>query len=120
MKVSKKTCVYISGYLIELHIGSDDFFEFFLNWCQGHRAYIGHRKHIVPNKRQMIQHFLNSTMSTAEFDETIRALHSDRIGQPIHRTDKSDQDVLAYPVPECMCQQNLPPLLQQSSSSSSS
>ncbi len=29
MKVSKKTCVYISGYLLELHIGSDDFFEFF-------------------------------------------------------------------------------------------
>jgi hypothetical protein len=27
MKVSKKTCVYISGYLPELHIGSDDFFE---------------------------------------------------------------------------------------------
>jgi len=86
---------------------------------QGHRAYMGHRKHIVPNKRQMIQHFLNSTMPTAEFDETIRALHSDRIGQPIHRTNKSDRDVLAYPVPECMCQQNPPPLLQQSSSSSS-
>ncbi|CAM6032877.1 unnamed protein product [Sphagnum compactum] len=70
----------------------------------GHRAYTGHRKHIVPNKRQMIQHFLNTTMPTAEFDKTIRALHTDSIGQPIQRMSKSNPDVLAYPVPECMCQ----------------
>lgn len=71
---------------------------------QGHRAYTGHRKHIVPNKRQMIQHFLNTTMPTAEFNETIQALHTDSIGQPVQRMSKSNPDVLAYPVPECMCQ----------------
>ena len=73
-------------------------------WVQGHRAYLGHRKHIVPNKRQMIPHFLNSTMPVDEFEETVRALHVDAIGSPIHRTNKSQKDVLAYPVPECMCQ----------------
>jgi len=71
---------------------------------QGHRAYLGHRKHIVPNKRQMIPHFLNSTMPVDEFEETVRALHVDAVGSPIHRTNKSQKDVLAYPVPECMCQ----------------
>lgn len=71
---------------------------------QGHRAYLGHRKHIVPNKRQMILHFLNSTMPPAEFDETIRALHEDRVGKPVHRDMNSFKDVLAYPIPECMCQ----------------
>jgi len=43
-------------------------------------------------------------MPAAEFDETIRALHTDSIGQPVHRMSKSNPDVLAYPVPECMCQ----------------
>jgi hypothetical protein len=73
-------------------------------WVQGHRAYMGHRKHIVPNKRQMILHFLNSTMPPAEFDETIRALHEDKVGKPVHRDMNSFKDVLAYPIPECMCQ----------------
>lgn len=71
---------------------------------QGHRAYMGHRKHIVPNKRQMIAHFLNSTMTPEEFDETIRSLHEDRVGKPVQRVMKSVKDVLAHPVPECMCQ----------------
>ncbi|KAG0619296.1 hypothetical protein M758_4G129700 [Ceratodon purpureus] len=72
---------------------------------QGHRAYMGHRKHITPNKRQMIAHFLNSTISSNEFDRTIRSLHEDAVGKSVVRANKSLKlDVLADPVPQCMCQ----------------
>lgn len=96
-------------------------FNVFDKWMflvQGHRAYLGHRKHIVPNKRQMIPHFLNSTMPVDEFEETVRALHVDAVGSPIHRTNKSQKDVLAYPVPECMCQNPAASSLSTSSWSS--
>uniref|UniRef100_A0A0C9RFS4 O-fucosyltransferase family protein n=2 Tax=Spermatophyta TaxID=58024 RepID=A0A0C9RFS4_9CONI len=70
---------------------------------QGHRAYVGHRKHITPNKRQMLPHFLDKTLSERDFNTIIRNLHNDSLGQPEYRTNKPGRDVIAYPVPECMC-----------------
>eukprot|EP00249_Psilotum_nudum_P001324 c13762_g1_i1 orf=786-1616(-) len=70
---------------------------------QGHRAYGGHRKHITPNKREMLPHFLNTSLSTEEFGRIIRNLHTESFGQPAFRTDKKGRDVVAFPVPECMC-----------------
>lgn len=90
-------CLY-SDVFLQSHGGN------FGRVLQGHRAFMGHRKHIVPNKRQMISHFLNSTMPSIEFDETIRALHVNAVGNPIQRQVNSSKDVLAYPFPECMCQ----------------
>lgn len=70
---------------------------------------MGHRKHIVPNKRQMIPHFLNGTMSPEEFGETIRALHGDGVANSEQRSVSGFKDVLRYPFPECMCQQQQQP-----------
>ncbi|KAJ8556429.1 hypothetical protein K7X08_029820 [Anisodus acutangulus] len=68
---------------------------------QGHRAYAGHKKTITPNKRQMLPHFLNSSLNEAEFNRIILDLHKDSLGHPEHR--KTGRDVTKYPVPECMC-----------------
>ncbi|KAK4372199.1 hypothetical protein RND71_007583 [Anisodus tanguticus] len=68
---------------------------------QGQRAYAGHKKTITPNKRQMLQHFLNSSLSETEFNRIILDLHRDSLGQPELR--KAGRDVTKYPVPECMC-----------------
>lgn len=68
---------------------------------QGHRAYAGHKKTITPNKRQMLPHFLNSSLSETEFNRIILDLHKDSLGQPELR--KTGRDVTKYPVPECMC-----------------
>ncbi|PON31987.1 O-fucosyltransferase [Parasponia andersonii] len=70
---------------------------------QGHRAYAGHKKYITPNKRQMLPHFLNSSLSAAEFNRIIKYLHHDSLGQPELRTSKVGRDVTKYPVHECMC-----------------
>lgn len=70
---------------------------------QGHRAYAGHRKHITPNKRQMLPYFLDETLSEQDFNRVIRQLHNESLGQPEYRTDKPSRDIIAYPVPECMC-----------------
>lgn len=70
---------------------------------QGHRAYAGHKKYITPNKRQMLPHFLNSSLPEAEFNRIIKYLHRDSLGQPELRTSKAARDVTKYPVPECMC-----------------
>lgn len=71
---------------------------------QGHRAYAGHRKHITPNKREMLPYFLNSTsLPELEFNRIIKELHQGSVGQPEIRTGKAGRDVIAYPVPECMC-----------------
>lgn len=45
-------------------------------------------------------------MSEAEFGAIIRKLHEKSQGQPESRTGKRDRDVIAYPVPECMCKRN--------------
>jgi len=70
---------------------------------QGHRAYAGHKKYITPNKRQMLHYFLNSSLSESEFNNIIKELHRDSLGQPELRTSKAGRDVTKYPVPECMC-----------------
>ncbi|KAI3984316.1 hypothetical protein MKX01_011270 [Papaver californicum] len=72
---------------------------------QGHRAYAGHKKHITPNKRQMLPYFLNSSLPEPEFKRIIRELHRESLGQPELRTSKQGRDVTKYPVPECMCKQ---------------
>ncbi|KAK6920548.1 GDP-fucose protein O-fucosyltransferase [Dillenia turbinata] len=70
---------------------------------QGHRAYVGHRKFIKPNKRAILPLFEDAMISEAELGTVIRKLHGRSQGQPELRTNKRDRDVLAYPVPECMC-----------------
>lgn len=70
---------------------------------QGHRAYAGHKKHITPNKRQMLPYFLNPSLPEAEFNQIIMELHRDSLGQPELRTTKAGRDVTKYPIPECMC-----------------
>ncbi|XP_030439579.1 O-fucosyltransferase 20-like [Syzygium oleosum] len=70
---------------------------------QGHRAYLGHKKYITPNKRHMLPFFMNSSIPEEDFNRIIKALHRDSLGQPELRTSKSGRDVTKYPVPECMC-----------------
>ncbi|XP_074315884.1 O-fucosyltransferase 37 [Silene latifolia] len=73
---------------------------------QGHRAYTGHRKYIRPNKRMMVAYYEDPWISEAEFGAGMRKLHNKSKGQPEPRTGKRDRDVIAYPVPECMCQRS--------------
>ncbi|KAF6161399.1 hypothetical protein GIB67_009278 [Kingdonia uniflora] len=71
---------------------------------QGHRAYIGHRKYIKPNKRAMLPYFEeDESMSEMEFGRMMRHIHRDSLGQPQLRNNNRGRDVIAYPVPECMC-----------------
>ncbi|KAK9084775.1 hypothetical protein Sjap_025186 [Stephania japonica] len=70
---------------------------------QGHRAFLGHRKHISPNKRQLVHLFMNATVGEKEMESTIRAMHSGSMGSPGLRIMNSGKDVIAYPAPECMC-----------------
>ncbi|KAG6633279.1 hypothetical protein I3843_12G036400 [Carya illinoinensis] len=70
---------------------------------QGHRAYVGHRKYIKPNKRSILPLLEDTSISDAEFSSTMRKLHVKSQGQPEMRTNRRDRDVIAYPVPECMC-----------------
>ncbi|CAH9116279.1 unnamed protein product [Cuscuta europaea] len=70
---------------------------------EGHRAYIGHRKYIKPNKRMMFPVLDDPSISDEEFSHVMKKLHKKCQGQPEQRTNKVDRDVLAYPVPECMC-----------------
>ncbi|XP_004506509.1 O-fucosyltransferase 20-like [Cicer arietinum] len=70
---------------------------------QGHRAYAGHKKYITPNKRQMLPYFLNPSLPESEFNNIVKELHQNSLGQPELRTSKVGRDVTKYPVPECMC-----------------
>ncbi|KAJ9676685.1 hypothetical protein PVL29_021954 [Vitis rotundifolia] len=80
---------------------------------QGHRAYVGHRKFVKPDKREMIPFFEDASISEAEFRSIMRKLHSGYQGQPEKRTNKrSTRDVIAYPVPECMCRHSNRPLIR--------
>ncbi|XVF54653.1 hypothetical protein PTKIN_Ptkin05aG0198600 [Pterospermum kingtungense] len=69
---------------------------------QGHRAYMGHRKTIRPNKRTMIPFFEDPSISEEEFSYIIRSVHNKSM-KPELRDKESNKDVIAYPVPECMC-----------------
>ncbi|PON72196.1 O-fucosyltransferase [Trema orientale] len=71
---------------------------------QGHRAYVGHRKFIKPNKRAMLPFFEDTAISEVDFGGVVRELHRKSQGQPEPRNYRRDRDVIAYPVPECMCQ----------------
>ncbi|XP_002965190.2 O-fucosyltransferase 20 [Selaginella moellendorffii] len=75
---------------------------------KGHRAYTGHRKHITPNKREMLPFFLNSSLPQRDFNAAIRELHRESVGQPAMWMEKKGRDVLGYPVAECMCKTNHP------------
>ncbi|XP_047329291.1 O-fucosyltransferase 37 [Impatiens glandulifera] len=71
---------------------------------QGHRAYVGHRKFIRPNKRMMLPYFEDDEyISNPRFSSIIRKLHHRLLGEPELRTKARDRDVIAFPVPECMC-----------------
>ncbi|GFQ01298.1 uncharacterized protein at1g04910 [Phtheirospermum japonicum] len=59
---------------------------------QGHRAYAGHKKTIIPNKRQMLRYFMESRLPEAEFQKIIVDLHRDSLGQPELRTSKAGRD----------------------------
>ncbi|VVB17870.1 unnamed protein product [Arabis nemorensis] len=70
---------------------------------QGNRAYVGHRKFIMPNKRAMLPLMENSSVSESELSLVTRKLHHKTQGHPESRRGRRDRDVVAYPVPECMC-----------------
>ncbi|CAH8346421.1 unnamed protein product [Eruca vesicaria subsp. sativa] len=70
---------------------------------QGNRAYVGHRKFIMPNKRAMLPLMENPLVSDAELSRVARKLHGKSQGRPELRRGRRDRDVVAYPVPECMC-----------------
>ncbi|CAA0820722.1 O-fucosyltransferase family protein [Striga hermonthica] len=63
---------------------------------QGHRAYAGHKKTIIPNKRQMLPYFMNSSLPEIEFNQIILDLHHDSLGQPELRTSKTGRDVTKH------------------------
>ncbi|XP_057807651.1 O-fucosyltransferase 20-like [Salvia miltiorrhiza] len=79
---------------------------------QGQRAYAGHKKTIIPNKRQMLKYFMDSSLGEDEFNSIIQDLHRDSLGQPELRTSKAGRDVTKYPIPECMCNATLTHLTQ--------
>ncbi|KAJ0231303.1 O-fucosyltransferase 37 [Hirschfeldia incana] len=70
---------------------------------QGNRAYVGHRKFVMPNKRAMLPLMENPSVSDSELSRVARKLHGKSQGHPESRRGRRDRDVLAYPVPECMC-----------------
>eukprot|EP00250_Pteridium_aquilinum_P023931 c2796_g1_i2 orf=495-2288(-) len=103
---NKASSLAAIDYLISLH--SDVFMPShggnMARALQGHRAFAGFRKHITPNKREMLPYFFDiSSSAGADVDLIIRDLHNESLGQPVLRTDKRGRDVLAYPAPECMC-----------------
>ncbi|KAF5195286.1 O-fucosyltransferase family protein [Thalictrum thalictroides] len=72
---------------------------------QGHRAYLGHKKHITPNKKHLVHLFMNKIkpQDQRKLDQMIKNMHARSLGSPVARTKKSGRDVIAFPVPECMC-----------------
>ncbi|XP_010550723.1 PREDICTED: uncharacterized protein At1g04910 isoform X2 [Tarenaya hassleriana] len=70
---------------------------------QGYRAYTGHRKFIMPNKRAILPLMEDASVTESELSRIIRKIHRKSQGQPEQRKRRIDRDVVAYPVPECMC-----------------
>lgn len=60
-----------------------------------------------PNKRLMIPLFeeaaSNNNISETEFSSMVRKMHKKARGHAEIRSNNRDRDVIAYPVPECMC-----------------
>ncbi|CAI5491876.1 unnamed protein product [Closterium sp. Naga37s-1] len=81
---------------------------------QGHRAYFGHRKTIMPNKRKIVKLLLDEQsggvngrrLTEEEFEKAMMEMHHDSIGEPQLRTHKKGKDAIMYPVPDCMCKRN--------------
>ncbi|KAM0947489.1 putative GDP-fucose protein O-fucosyltransferase [Dioscorea sansibarensis] len=69
---------------------------------QGHRAYVGHRKSVRPNKRGLAAMEMEEE-EEAGFREMVRRMHKGLMGEPELRTRKTGRNVIAFPVPECMC-----------------
>ena len=60
-------------------------------------------KYIKPNKRAMLPFFDDLSNSDAEFRSIMSKLLSKSQGLPAMRANRRDRDVVAYPIPECMC-----------------
>lgn len=56
----------------------------------------------------MIPFYEDSSLSDTEFGSIVRMLHRKSKGKPEPRSNKRDRDVIAYPVPECMCKHSTP------------
>lgn len=54
----------------------------------------------------MLEYFDNASVSETELGSIVRRMHKRSQGQPEPRTKRRDRDVVAYPVPECMCKAN--------------
>ncbi|KAF9619839.1 hypothetical protein IFM89_009590, partial [Coptis chinensis] len=61
---------------------------------QGHRAYIGHRKYIKPNKRAMLPFFEDPSILEPEFEKVMRRLHKDSLAPPELRDNKRGRDAI--------------------------
>ncbi|EOY22430.1 O-fucosyltransferase family protein, putative [Theobroma cacao] len=70
----------------------------------GHRAYMGHRKCIRPNKRTILPFFEDPSISEEELRKIIRSLHNKYLKSEPSKKEKT-KDVIAFPLPECMCRQ---------------
>ncbi|XP_077224314.1 O-fucosyltransferase 20-like [Tasmannia lanceolata] len=70
---------------------------------QGQRAFAGHRKYITPNKKGMVELSMNKSLDEREMKARIKMMHLDLSGSPLLRTGKLGRDVIAFPVPDCMC-----------------
>ncbi|KAK9995465.1 hypothetical protein SO802_020151 [Lithocarpus litseifolius] len=88
--------MWIEGLSIALHLRLE-------KNVWGHRANVMHRKYIKPNKQAMHPFFDDTCISDAEFRSIMRKLHNKSQGQPKMRANRSNRDVIAYLIPECMC-----------------
>ncbi|CAA0806942.1 O-fucosyltransferase family protein [Striga hermonthica] len=64
---------------------------------QGHRAFVGHRKYIKPNKRMMVMLLENVSLTEEEFGRTMRRLHKYSLGQPEPRNESTSSALLRPP-----------------------
>ncbi|XP_010244145.1 PREDICTED: uncharacterized protein At1g04910-like [Nelumbo nucifera] len=82
---------------------------------QGHRAYLGHMKHITPNKKKLVQLLMNKNLTETEMVERIKEIHVLSLwGSPSAGTKTSGRDVIAYPISHCMCTGPEPSLFTRS------
>ncbi|KAK0578795.1 hypothetical protein LWI29_016371 [Acer saccharum] len=63
---------------------------------QGHWLYAGHKKYITPTRRLMLPYFLNSSLPEAVFNNIIKELHGESLGQRELRAIKAGRDVTKY------------------------
>lgn len=68
---------------------------------QGHRAFFGPRKFIMPNKRKLMSALLRD-VSDDEFRDIVDEAQKETLGKLQFRTDRKGRDVIGYPAPECL------------------